>query len=536
MKTSTVRILFLVTSLLFSISLGQDSDKLRQEESENYYKKWLEEDVVYIISDDEQEVFFKLTTDEEREQFIEQFWRRRDTDLKTPFNEFKEEHYRRIAYANERFSSGISGWKTDRGRIYIAHGPPLQITEYTGGTYERPQYEGGGTTSTFPFQVWRYRRIEGLGEDIELEFVDTTLTGDYHLTHDPWEKDAFANVPGIGLTEAEAKGLATKVDRFVNQGGGRYYPLMAIRNQDLPFPRFERYVGIQRPPELKYDDMKSQVDVDISYQTLPFRFHQDSFRLNDTHCIVPITVELSNESLTYTEQNGHRVAKVAIYGAVTSMGKLILKEFEEELLTSFSEQRFQEGLQGKSLYQKMIVLEKGERVKLDLVVKDLNSDKVGVSTRMILPPDYGEENLAASSLILSNSIQVMENAAEADEMFVLGNVKIRPSLDRVFPTDRLMGAYVQLYNVGIDQQTFEPSLTVKYRLSHEGQNLVELVDEQGESIQFYSGQRVVLTRFFSPERLGPGKYHLQIEVIDRILNQMAMVGDSFEVVASSAAN
>src|SRR3982751_2822201 len=159
--------------------------KLRKE-LETPYRKWLNEDVVYIITDEEKQAFKRLQTDEERQQFIEQFWLRRDPTPDTAENEFKEEHYRRIAYANERFASGIPGWKADRGRIYITFGPPAEIESHpSGGTYQRPYEEGGGSTSTYPFETWRYRYIEGIGSDIMIEFVDKSIPGEYRMTMDP---------------------------------------------------------------------------------------------------------------------------------------------------------------------------------------------------------------------------------------------------------------------------------------------------------------------------------------------------------------
>src|SRR2546423_6538570 len=92
-------------------------------ELDSAYRQWLTEDVTYIISPDERNAFLQLDTNEEREQFIEQFWLRRSSNPDLPENDFKEEHYRRIAYANEHFASGIPGWKTDRGRMYIMWGP-----------------------------------------------------------------------------------------------------------------------------------------------------------------------------------------------------------------------------------------------------------------------------------------------------------------------------------------------------------------------------------------------------------------------------
>src|SRR5713226_5831461 len=160
----------------------QESDRERKQrerrllkELDSQYKKWLNEEVIYIISDEERTAFLRLSNNEEREQFIEQFWLRRDPTPDTVENEFKEEHYRRIAYANERFSSGIPGWKTDRGRIYIIWGPADEIESHpSGGTYDRPPEEGGGSTSTYPFEKWRYRYLEGIGNDVILEFVDPT--------------------------------------------------------------------------------------------------------------------------------------------------------------------------------------------------------------------------------------------------------------------------------------------------------------------------------------------------------------------------
>ena len=115
------------------------------------YKKWLEEEVPYIISDEERTAFLQLQTNEEREQFIEAFWQRRDPTPDTVENEFKEEHYRRIAYANERFASGIPGWRTDRGRIYIIWGPPDEIEAHpTGGMYDRPMRKAAARRQRMP--------------------------------------------------------------------------------------------------------------------------------------------------------------------------------------------------------------------------------------------------------------------------------------------------------------------------------------------------------------------------------------------------
>src|SRR6476661_1734838 len=195
------------------------NERALKQELSKPYKKWLDEDVAYIITDEERAAFRQLSNDEERDNFIEAFWQRRDPTPDTEENEYKEEHYQRIAYANEHFAAGVPGWRTDRGRIYIVFGKPDEIEDHpSGGSYQRPMEEGGGETSTFPFADWRYRYIEGIGQEIIIEFVDTCMCGDYHMTMDRSEKDALLMTPNAGLTLYEQMGMSSKTARF--QGGG----------------------------------------------------------------------------------------------------------------------------------------------------------------------------------------------------------------------------------------------------------------------------------------------------------------------------
>ena len=255
-------------------------DKLRRE-LETPFRKWLNEDVFYIITDEEKTSFKRMSTDDEREQFIEQFWLRRDPTPDTQENEYKEEHYRRIAYSNERFASGIPGWKADRGRIYITFGPPDEIEDHpSGGTYQRPIEEGGGTTSTFPFQKWRYRYIDGIGNDVMIEFVDTTMTGEFRMTMDPSEKDALLYVPNAGLTMYEQMGMSSKTDRFTRTDGTR----LGTGNQALPqrmnqFERLQQFALLQKPPAVKFKDLEASVNSKVTFNVLPILVRTDFVRL-----------------------------------------------------------------------------------------------------------------------------------------------------------------------------------------------------------------------------------------------------------------
>src|SRR5215471_17376075 len=295
-------------------------EQLRKE-LETPYRKWLNEDVAYIITDEERTAFKRLQTDEEREQFIEQFWLRRDPTPDSIENEFKEEHYRRIAYANEQFASGIPGWKTDRGRIYITYGPPDEKeTHPSGGTYERPSEEGGGTTSTYPFEQWRYRYIEGIGTDIVIEFVDPTMSGEYHMTMDPSEKDALLYVPNAGLTMMEQMGLADKTARF-NRTDGTHLgtgsePLPASMNE---FERLETFAKLQKAPAVKFKDLEAAVTSSIRYNTLPFKVQADYIRITDSTVLTTITIQFERKDLQFQQKDSIAKATVNIFGRVTSI-------------------------------------------------------------------------------------------------------------------------------------------------------------------------------------------------------------------------
>ncbi len=338
----------------------KQDDKLRKE-LETPWKKWLNEEVVYIISDEERKAFNALQTDEEREQFVEQFWLRRDPTPDTEENEFREEHYRRIAYANERFASGIPGWKTDRGKIYIEYGPADEVESHpSGGTYERPYEEGGGTTSTYPFEKWRYRYIEGIGNDVNLEFVDTTMSGEYHLTMDPSEKDALLYVPGAGLTMMEAMGMACKNDRFTRTDGTH----LGTGSTPLPesmseFTRLENFAKIQKPPAIKYKDLEAAVNSSIKYNLLPMKVRVDYIPITGSSVLTNITIQFERKDLQFKQKEGVSTATVNIYGSITTMSRRPAAQFENLVEVPLPTEMLQQAVNGQEIYQKTMPAQAG---------------------------------------------------------------------------------------------------------------------------------------------------------------------------------
>jgi len=514
-------------------SKKKSKDSGREEASRTaYYKKWLDEDVVYIVSEEEKKVFKDLQNDEERESFIEQFWLRRDTDPRTPDNEFKEEHYRRIAYCNERFASGFPGWKSDRGRVYIVFGEPAEIESHpSGGTYERLPWEGGGTTSTFPFERWRYRHIDGIGDDVEIEFVDASMSGEYRMAMSADEKDALMMVPGAGLTLNEQMGISNRADRPYFNPSNANDPSKTgyLRAKDMPFERMNQYFSLFRPPQIKFDDLKALVTTNVTYNTLPFYVRTDFIRLGSDKVLVPITLELQNRELEFKKELDFNRAIVNVYGIVTGLTGRILSEFEHTITNEYLDEHFEQGKQSRSIFQKIVALPPGQRFKLDLVVKDINSDKIGVYSRGMAVPKFDGEALQTSSIILANSISPVPTNTDQLEQFMLGDLKVQPNVRSEYTLGQQLIPYVQVYNATIDQTSLKPEIEVTFTVKLAGKVVESLQDLSGTSVQFFSGQRIVVIGKIPLKEIAVGKYTLEISVTDRISSQSAMASTNFSV-------
>jgi GWxTD domain-containing protein len=502
--------------------------KAIQKEMESPYKKWLNEEVPYIITSEERAAFKKLTTDDEREQFIENFWERRNPNPGSLENEFKEEYYRRIAYANEHYASGIPGWRTDRGRIYIMYGPADEVDSHpSGGSYQRPQEEGGGETSTYPFEQWRYRYIDGIGTNIILEFVDPTMTGEYHLTMDPGEKDALAHVPNAGLTDMESMGMASKADRFSRTDGMTIGQAMGGTPESMEeFTRLDLYAKIWNPPAVKFNDMRAVVTSKISAQLLPFDVRTDFLRVTDETVLTPITLQVAYRDLQFQNKDGVMHGVMDIYGQVTSLGGRNVSTFEKSLVLDVPEHEFQHFLERKAVYQEAIPLRPG-RYKLSVVLKDDLSAHMGSMEIGLMVPRFEENKLSNSSLILADLIQPLPTNQVGTGPFVIGGTKVRPSVNQTFTRDQKLGIYMQVYNLGLDAKTHKPSLDVEYDLLKDGKSL--LAQPEDEAKLKDASQQFTLEKQMPLSVLQPGKYTVQIKVTDKINKQTLLPSTTFEV-------
>lgn len=514
-----------VALLLAGLPLAGRQSPRQDEETDDYYREWLEKDVVYIIDPNERNVFLKLTTPEEKDHFIEQFWRRRDPDLATPENEYKEEHYRRIAYANENFHSGVPGWKTDRGWVYIKYGPPDGLEKHPeGGFYARKHHEGGGFTSTYPFEVWFYRHLPGVGEGIEIEFVDASKTNEYRMAQDPDEKDALLHVPGAGLTLGETFGSVSRFDRLRFRNMTDELDFRYRRIQDFPLQRLQRLYGLQQAPVLEFNDLEKIVNTRIFYQQLPVEIRIDQLRINRELSLVPITLFVENRDLSLERLSSKAGRAVLdVYGRVESVGGQIEYVFEDTVQRDYPMASGQGPQKGKTLYQKRLPLKAG-RYKLSLVVRESSTGKLNTAERLIHVESWPDSQLFCSSLILTPLAQPLKESDSLAEPFVLTSHRVRPVEDNEFQVaDAFVQSYFEVYNLGIDQSTLKPSASVEVSLSFWGPPGAERQQPQQvfpftpikDEFEF-ARDRLVVYKTIPFAGLIPGKYTVHFRVTDRV--------------------
>jgi GWxTD domain-containing protein len=491
------------------------------------YRKWLDEDVRWIISDEEKSAFMQLSNDEERDQFIEAFWQRRDPTPDTEENEFKEEHYRRIAYANEHYAAGIPGWKTDRGRLYIVFGPADEIDSHpSGGSYERPMDEGGGQTSTFPFETWRYRYLEGIGQEVMIEFVDSCMCGDYHMTLDRSEKDALKYTPNAGLTLYEQMGMSSKASRFTN--GGIEQLGQSPFNKDLQtkqFDRLEQFAKLQAAPAVKFKDLEEVVRHKITVNLMPFDVRADFVKVTSDTVLVPVTIQIKNRDVTFQNKDGVERGTVNIFGRVTTLTGKIVQTFEDTVQVDVPVELLPKTAENSSVYWKALPLRISQnRYRLDIVVKDVNGDRTGSWSHAIQIPDFSEDKLSSSTLIIADQMEPVATKNVGTGNFVIGTTKVRP---RVAPSDgkpilfkrnQKLNFWMQVYNLSVDEKTHKSSATFEYNVTDANHkaviHTVESTDTMGNV-----GDQVTLQKTLSAANLPPGLYKIEIKVNDNVSKQ-----------------
>lgn len=516
MTCNRLKVLFIV---LFLISLPipltaqqnpQDKPRKVQKEKKDAFKRWID-DVDPIITKAERDAFLKLQTDAERESFIDIFWGNRDPDPDTEINEFKEEYYERLAYVNERFSSGIPGRLTDRGQIYLRWGKPDSIESHpAGGQYERPYYEGGGSTSTYPFEIWFYRYLDGIGSGLEFEFVDRTGSGEYRLARSSDEKNALQNVPTLYRAN-DVAGL----DR------NRYQ-----REQDSPFIKMELMAKAFSAPPFRGSSAIDQTDVKIDNNALEFDMRIDFYKQSDERVVTAISIQTDNKGLHFEDAGGIQTARLNVTGTIFNVAGKRVGNFEDIVATNATQYELASVKEGKSAYQKAVALSPGF-YKVNALVRDIKTGAAGKRVLAFTVPKYEEGKLSTSSLVLASRLQNKTDEMQ-NNIFVIGAHKVIPNISNTFRRGQEVGLYLQIYNTGIDQTTLRPNIDVEYVLQKDGKEILTQKEDWG-GVNDY-GQRLVLARLLPTTTLDEGEYELLIKIKDRVQGQTLIPKAKFSIV------
>ena len=526
--TPQISILVLLLILAPSVLAQKSSpspdpqNKPRQVKSEpaNAFKKWID-DVEPILTPQERDAWKKLQTDEEREQFIGGFWHLRDPDPDTDENEFREQYYERVEYANERFSSGIPGVKTDRGRIYLKYGKPDEIESHpSGGPYTLASYEGNGSTSTYPFEKWWYRHLPGRS-DVEIEFVDPTGSGEYRIARNPFEKMAMLHVPGgvptfEGVSQADvvaaASGLGNPFSPRAKDNQFDWMDLIRLRDEAPPV-NFDGPGGTGTGGPV--------VDTDILNSAVQISF----FKQSDDRVIVAFTIQTDNRDLVFRDIGGLQSARLNISGRITSVAGRRVGFFEDAVTTTATTTELVEAKERKSAYQKAVPLPPG-RYRVDVLVRDTESGAASLQHVGFAVPKFGA-NLASSSLILASVLQQVSDMPQSRQ-FVIGDKKVIPNLSATYHRGAPVGVYMQIYNAGIDQTTLRPSVDVEYVLLKDGKELGRQIEDwRGASA---AGERLTLARLIDSKGLTQGDYAIEVRARDRVSGQSLAQSAKFTIV------
>jgi GWxTD domain-containing protein len=319
-------------------------------------KPWLEEDVAWIISDEERAAFKLLKNDEQRDQFIVAFWERRDPTPDTFENEYKIEHYQRFAYANDHFNARIPGWKTDRGRIYILQGPPDKIESYPAGRTQDKSTESKDALP-YPLETWSYRYIQGVGIDIVINFVDPCGCGDYQMKMPPEMRDAlFAPPPS---------GLIGNAQAHIESGGARVF-LQPVTGPLIRFKDLEALLNSQPPPT-----------------SIPFDVKVDFEKVTSVTSLVPMTIAVRNQDVTFIDESGVRRGRLNVFGRITTLTGHVVDVFEGSIVITAPRDSAPSARDEVTYLKKTFALQRG-RYRLQIVVKDANGDQAGAWSRSVV--------------------------------------------------------------------------------------------------------------------------------------------------------
>lgn len=533
---------FLAIALLFmsSVPSAFQSENLKD------LDEWHKGPIKWIISENETEQFESLASDEERLDFIKRFWERRDPTPNTSTNEYKDEFYSRVEFANQNFREGIPGWRTDRGRILIIHGPPDQ-QQYD----SRPRGEGFGANHGSNTILWTY----------------------FSLPTAKFFKGRMSLVfqPNVGMTEqdvtlGESQMARTQARNLWNRGGARFDdmdlavqyrlvaagPPAAFSGRGVGRPAsgigdYARHVEdlFRSPGDLLDEweeenvrqessrlDLREQIKTAVTFNSLPVYMTAQEFYGNKG-ATVTVNWQVPLSALNFTKKDSGYEGKIDLITQVTDKSGQLIDEFFKSFTLIYSEDEFEQKKTQDFRYVNEFHLPAGT-YRVTTVIRDIESESLGSSTQEIRCVYLSEASLTMSGLVLSRTSQAVQEDSilpadlrfsstdQGDEDWL-----IIPESDLAFSRDEKMMVYFKLYNSKVNEDGVS-SVVVSYRFLQDDSVVKKtnpravghLIDEKGV---------ITYGSMIELDDLKPGIYSLQVNAIDFASKSYAIKRTDFTI-------
>ena len=458
----------LLTALLvlgtFSFAFAQK--KKSSKDLPPTYRTWLEAEVVYIITPKEKEVFLQLETDREREIFIEAFWKQRDPDILTPENEFRVEHYKRVAYANQflgREGPG-AGWRSDMGRFYIILGQPQQIERYE------------NLTEIYPVVIWFYDGMAkyNIPNSFYIMFWKKSGTGEFELYSPVRDGPAslLIHYKGDAANYTQAYNELMNVEpniadvslSFLPEEAGRILsPSIAseilITNKIPSMPR-ESVKDAYAEKLLAYKDVV-EVDYTANY------IDNDYFAavLHEKSGIAFVHYLIEPAKLTFIQAGDRFRANLEVNGKATDLAGNTIYQFDRTIPIDFSREQVESVRPKLFSFQDLFPLIEG-RYKLNILLKNTMSKEFTSLERDITVPPVSA--LGFSRLVLANKVIPNSAYRGQNKPFLIGDTQLVPSPRNDFSTQDKLYAYFQLHGLN---QDLRDSGVLEFTISKEDQKI-----------------------------------------------------------------
>lgn len=462
-------IIYLFSPLLWSQEASSSEEK-EVEPLSKWSKQWLEEVVPYIITETEKEIFINLPNEEERGEFIQNFWEKRDPNPNTEKNEFKLEYYRRIALANEFFgTSGIEGWRTDRGKTYILLGPPNEIQRDLSPTSSGFQVFHG------PREVWNYWGVQNprLPYNLEFVFVDKLGTGNYVL-------------------ERSLK---------LGQAGKTHFDLDSMHSH---FDYMETMAEAMRNPFEDREKLRGIITTQVAYDQIPLQFDMFYLKGSPKATYSPLALEIPYSALTHKFIENQYYFSLTLLIEVSNKQGKVVSERVKDINLEHTEAEFSSLKQKTYQYLTALSLEP-ESYKIHLLILDNFSGKIGTLHKKCTVPSFSSEGLSLSDILLTSDKKTKGTKPSLDEK------KISSKITRTFRSGEEMSIYFEVYNLALHPETGLNNMKIDYSFLRNEKVVTEVPYPESEPT---SEKDCRIQTSLRLKNFKPGSYLLRVKVND----------------------